>query len=62
MRMRTGRRLLAAAAAFLGLACGAAGTARAGATLDAVKARGQLYCGVHTGIAGFAIPDGRGVW
>ncbi|UFN48973.1 amino acid ABC transporter substrate-binding protein [Roseomonas sp. OT10] len=47
-----------AAAACLGLAL----PARAGATLDAVKARGQLICGVHNGIAGFALPDGRGVW
>ena len=35
---------------------GAAGTAHAGKDLDAVKARGQLICGVNTGIAGFA-PD-----
>jgi general L-amino acid transport system substrate-binding protein len=36
--------------------------ARAGATLDAVKARGQLVCGIHTGIAGFALPDAQGTW
>lgn len=36
--------------------------ARAGATLDAIKARGQLVCGIHTGIAGFATPDAQGVW
>ncbi len=31
-------------------------------TLDAVRARGQLICGIHTGVAGFALPDSRGVW
>jgi len=32
------------------------------ATLDAVRARGQLRCGVSTGFPGFAAPDSRGVW
>ena len=31
-------------------------------TLDAIKARGALVCGIHTGVAGFALPDSRGVW
>lgn len=31
-------------------------------TLDAVRARGMLNCGIHTGVAGFALPDSRGVW
>ena len=31
-------------------------------TLDAVRARGQLICGIHQGVAGFALPDSRGVW
>jgi general L-amino acid transport system substrate-binding protein len=31
-------------------------------TLDAVRARGNLNCGIHTGVAGFALPDSRGVW
>jgi general L-amino acid transport system substrate-binding protein len=31
-------------------------------TLDAVKARGQLVCGVNTGLAGFAAPDAQGNW
>jgi len=31
-------------------------------TLDAVKQRGQLSCGVHTGLAGFAAADDKGVW
>jgi len=36
--------------------------AHAGATFDAVKARGQLVCGVHTGLPGFGAPDDRGNW
>jgi general L-amino acid transport system substrate-binding protein len=32
------------------------------ASLDAVKARGVLNCGVGTGLAGFAIPDAQGAW
>ncbi|MEM1373198.1 MAG: amino acid ABC transporter substrate-binding protein [Pseudomonadota bacterium] len=39
----------------------AAGTAGA-ATLDDVKARGVLNCGVTTGVPGFAEPDSDGVW
>ena len=31
-------------------------------TLDAIRARGTLNCGIHTGVAGFALPDSRGVW
>jgi general L-amino acid transport system substrate-binding protein len=31
-------------------------------TLDAIRARGQLNCGINTGVAGFALPDSRGVW
>ena len=30
------------------------------ATLDAVKQRGTLVCGVSTGFAGFSIPDSQG--
>ncbi len=41
-----------------GLAAGAA----AAATLDDVKARGKLNCGVTTGLVGFAAPDANGVW
>jgi general L-amino acid transport system substrate-binding protein len=37
----------------------AAGTA---ATLDAIRARGTLICGVNTGLAGFAQPDSQSVW
>jgi len=55
------RAMLATVAAMATLLTLAA-PARAGATLDAIRARGQLVCGIHTGIAGFAIPDARGVW
>jgi len=38
-----------------------AGLATAG-TLDDVKAKGFLQCGVSTGLVGFAAPDANGVW
>src|SRR3546814_14331044 len=36
--------------------------AHAGATFDAVKAKGFLQCGVNTGLGGFAAPDSKGEW
>ncbi len=39
----------------------AAGLASAG-TLDDVKAKGELACGVSTGLVGFAAPDANGNW
>jgi general L-amino acid transport system substrate-binding protein len=49
---------------FLGAltAAGLAAGASAAATLDDVKARGTLNCGVTTGLVGFAAPDANGVW
>ena len=44
--------------AVAGLAAGAA----AAGTLDDVKARGTLNCGVSTGLVGFAAPDANGEW
>ena len=44
--------------AIAGLAAGAA----AATTLEDVKARGALNCGVNTGLVGFAAPDADGVW
>lgn len=41
---------------------GLAAPARAGTTFDAVKARGVLVCGVHTGLGGFGAPDEKGNW
>jgi len=40
----------------------AAVPAQAGKTLDAIKARGQLVCGVNTGLAGFSAADSQGNW
>ncbi|MFN9807890.1 MAG: transporter substrate-binding domain-containing protein, partial [Betaproteobacteria bacterium] len=36
--------------------------AYAGKTLDAIKARGQVVCGVNTGLAGFSAADSQGNW
>ena len=41
---------------------GLAAAAASAATLDDVKARGHLNCGVNTGLTGFAAPDANGVW
>ncbi|MDG5976979.1 extracellular solute-binding protein [Hydrogenophaga taeniospiralis CCUG 15921] len=48
-------------------ALGAAATlmslpAHAGKTLDAIKSRGQLVCGVNVGLAGFSAADSNGNW
>ncbi|MBI1208462.1 MAG: transporter substrate-binding domain-containing protein [Azospirillum sp.] len=48
-----------AAAAAVGLA---GGVAQAGATFDAVKAKGFVQCGVNTGLPGFSAPDSTGAW
>jgi general L-amino acid transport system substrate-binding protein len=40
----------------------AAAPAIAGKTVDAIKARGQLVCGVNTGLAGFSAADSQGNW
>lgn len=54
---------LGAAVFALGSALPAAAQAPAASnTLDAIRARGQLVCGVNTGLAGFAQPDSQGVW
>ncbi len=48
---------LLAAAALL-----APALATAGPTLDSVKQRGALRCGVNTGLIGFSTPDSQGRW
>jgi general L-amino acid transport system substrate-binding protein len=48
---------IGAATAALLLATGASA-----ATLDDVKTRGQLACGVSTGLPGFSSPDDKNVW
>ena len=40
----------------------AAGPALAGKTLDSIKQKGQVTCGVHTGLAGFSQADSQGNW
>ncbi|HSV00490.1 MAG TPA: amino acid ABC transporter substrate-binding protein [Roseiarcus sp.] len=46
-----------------GAAFGAATALSASAgTLDQIKARGQLICGVNPGLAGFGLPDSQGVY
>jgi general L-amino acid transport system substrate-binding protein len=52
-------RQLAIAAALL---AAFTGTAHAGKTLDAIKARGQLVCGVNPSLPGFAAADSQGNW
>jgi len=42
--------------------CAAVGTAQAGSTLDAVKKKGFVQCGVNTGVPGFAGADDKGNW
>ena len=46
------------------VAVGALATApaHAGKTLDTIKQRGQLVCGVNTGLAGFSAADSQGRW
>ena len=38
------------------------GMAQEGSTLSQVKERGELNCGVNTGLVGFAAPDANGNW
>ena len=57
-RFRPGR--LAGALAFTALL--ATPSAFAGKTLDAIKAKGQLTCGVSTGVIGFSAADSQGQW
>jgi general L-amino acid transport system substrate-binding protein len=49
---------------FAGWAVGAVlwATLASAGTLDAVKARGYVKCGVNTGLAGFGTPDSQGRW
>ncbi|MEJ0069715.1 MAG: amino acid ABC transporter substrate-binding protein [Pseudomonadota bacterium] len=54
--------MLVAALAVGAVALTGSGPARAGATVDAIKSRGVVTCGVNTGVAGFSIPDAKGAW
>src|SRR4051812_9120137 len=51
------------AALALSMACAVmAAPAHAGKTLDGIKSRGQVVCGVNTGLAGFSAADSSGKW
>ncbi|AUH32580.1 amino acid ABC transporter substrate-binding protein [Paracoccus tegillarcae] len=52
---------LGSVAAFVA-ASGGAALAAEGDTLKAVQDRGELICGVNTGLVGFAAPDASGNW
>jgi general L-amino acid transport system substrate-binding protein len=45
-----------------GFAAMAAADGASAQTLDQVKGRGQLLCGVNVGFGGFALPDAQGKW
>ncbi|MCE1237500.1 MAG: amino acid ABC transporter substrate-binding protein [Hyphomicrobiales bacterium] len=49
-------------AATFGVALAASATGALAGTLDDVKAKGFLQCGVNTGLAGFSISDSKGEW
>jgi general L-amino acid transport system substrate-binding protein len=49
--------IAAAAAGVSGAAC-----AQSGKTLDQIKQRGYVICGVNPGLAGFGLPDDKGEW
>jgi general L-amino acid transport system substrate-binding protein len=50
------------AAAGAALAVAVAGPAYAGPTLDSVKQKGFVQCGVNTALAGFGAPNDKGEW
>ena len=59
--MKTG--MLAAAFAAVAISFGAhAQTLTPSPTLDAIKARGHLECGVHLGLPGFSFANDKGEW
>lgn len=58
----TVNKLKATAALMVAMGALMASPAHAGKTLDAIKARGQVICGVNTGLAGFSAADSSGKW
>src|SRR5262245_14949258 len=52
-------KLAIVAAALIGTVTAASAQIK---TLDAVKQRGSLNCGVNVGLAGFSAPDDKGNW
>jgi general L-amino acid transport system substrate-binding protein len=55
-------RIKFAAAAVATIGTLLAAPAYAGKTLDNIKSRGQVVCGVNTGLAGFSQADSNGKW
>jgi general L-amino acid transport system substrate-binding protein len=53
---------IAALVALGGTVALASGAMAQGKSLDAIKARGSLLCGVSPNVAGFAYPDDKGNW
>ena len=60
--MPLSRRILVPLVVATALALGLATPVFAGKTLDAVKARGEVICGVNTSAPGFSSTDGKGRW
>jgi general L-amino acid transport system substrate-binding protein len=58
---RTGKQAMKYLLSLVAGALCLTGTATAG-TLDDVRKRGHLVCGINTGLVGFAAPDDKGVW
>ena len=56
------RRSIAGLVASFGLAILSIGSAASAGTLDAVKQRGKLNCGVSQGLPGFSDRDAQGAW
>src|SRR3954465_8471636 len=56
------RGLLAAALAFFALPIAIPAAAQTPSTLEVVKKRGQVICGVNVGLGGFSLPDSQGKW
>ncbi len=52
----------ALAVALLGFAGGADAQSQPGSAIAAIKARGNLNCGVSPGVPGFSNPDDKGEW
>jgi len=53
---------LALASSVLVMAAAVTGPAQAGATLDSVKSKGFVQCGVSTGLPGFSSANDKGEW
>ena len=60
MKMNTVKTLIGALVATSAML--SVDAAHAGKTLDGIRARGQVICGVNTGLAGFAAADSSGNW